>query len=165
MIMDPVLLPVAEAPMKIQWIKDWTTNTISNEVHIADTITLQMKIFPSALKSSGNCLNSHKPEGSMYFKCFVLTSLKKIPGKLTQEKCKENDSAKQHCGIFSLRINYTKLTGKEKNSSVIAFAVNPAWAAVIRLIFCIYPIMGNNTKKGWTAVQFPWLFSTIISDL
>lgn len=35
-------------------------------------------------------------------------------------------STKQHCGSFSLHVNYTKLTEKEKNSLVIALALNPA---------------------------------------
>lgn len=75
---------------------------------------------------------------------------KKKVEKLKQNKRKENDPAKQHCGIFSLSVNYTKLTGKEKNSTVIALALNPAWAAVIRLVICT--TMGNNTKVCWTAV-------------
>lgn len=69
--MDSALLSIAEVPMKIQWVKDWTEYTISKNVRVADTIKLQMKIFPSALKSSGNCLNSYKPEGYTYFKSFL----------------------------------------------------------------------------------------------
>lgn len=71
MIMDSVLLSVAKVLMKIKWIKDCTAHTISDKVHIADTVTLQMKIIPLALKSSGNCLNSHQPEHYMYSDCFV----------------------------------------------------------------------------------------------
>lgn len=47
---------------------------------------------------------------------------------------------------------------KKKNSLVIAFAANPAWAPVTRLIFYIYATKGNNTKKSWTAAWFVWVF-------